>query len=879
MSRTDKSVYHLKKQAAYDKFFRKSEQSGSTLLTERKRLAEQQRQKQNTSLMAQKKLGQELNDKLPLTKQQRILKPANNHSLRRNDLKSSRFDFWLKILLWLIIFLVPLFFLTNIPSVIELGKQTFLAVSVGLTFLLWVGRMIIYSYLRFRANFNLVLIFTLVALVGLSAAFSDYFNQSFWGYFGGEFYSYVTLIFLALFFVLFINLIKTKKDLLITLLVICLSGLNVAGFAWLQLHHHFLLSAAVTQSPFFNSTGSLYLLGIYLSAVFLLSLVLLIFFNNFLVKLIILIVSLFFFVLALTVVGNLKMIWIALILAIAFLFGKLIVVGGRRHYFNNVVLLGFLIASLLVILQGNRFLASFIIPNKTLDEFPAKVTLGPAASWRVATQALRQDFLFGRGPAEYVNIYRQFRPLSLSKYWTLDFQSAYSHFLTILPTLGVLAAIVFLLIIFVTLRQWVKETYTGYDSWTVLSFGLGVVWAFLSLILFLSPANTVILFSWWLLLACLTVALHLGKLPLKEFVTGTGNARPSLLFSFLFILAVIGIISSSYAQLQKYLAAVHFNQALKKEKAPPEEIVEILDKALFLDPKRDVYYRNRSLAFFALVNNRLERKKDKLSADDVAYISENIKKALKDARQAVALNPKSVENQKLMVDIYTSLLSSMEEAGDNALEYSQKVIELDPHNPENHYQQGQIYLALATLEMRQTTDSQQTEKLSNKAGEYLALAEKSFQRALEVDPHYLPAKLQLALVYQSQGKLDQAIEIIQAAQREYPQNPLLAFRLGVLLKQKGNLEEAWRQFRLATKLNKDYADAYFYQGLILQEKGREEAARRLFQKVRELDPNNELIRKILNNQSSERMVENNHEIEQSGDAGYRDNAESTDLTD
>ncbi len=750
-------------------------------------------------------------------------------------------DFIVKIILWTIIFLVPLFFVTNTPSALELGKQVILVGLVGIAFLLWVGRMAIKSQIQFRANFIFIPVFVLLIVFGLSTVFSDYQTQSLWGFFGGESRSYVVLVFFVAFFTLFVNNIKTTKDIIISLWVAWISGLLVTLFSVLQLWGKFILPIDGTHNMFFNTVGSVYLFGVYASLFFLFTLSMFLYFKKIIIKILLGIILFAIFVL-LTIV-NLKIVWIGLIIALAFIFGAFIIGNSKDSSFGNVLLMIFLVLSLLMILRGQPII------NKQL---PAEILLTHKASAVIAWKSLKHNFLFGNGPANYINVYRLYRPVHSGDFWATNFNIASSYFLTLASTVGILGVASFLFLVIAGLMYMFKGIFSIKNQrLTTLAMGVGSGWVFLTMILLFYVTNITILFAWWFGLALLVSLLAFGsKTQLREFSTGGGSGKPSLLFSFVFVLVIIGVVVALYVQGQKYMAAVHFSKALTADAKGEdiEKIVDEINKAVILDANRDLYYRNRSLAFFAQANKKIAEKgsgdKKGLSAEDSAYVSKAIQQSLVDAMKSDELNPKDVDNKMAVVNVYESLLPNMEGAGEKALEYAKKAIELDPENPIVYQRLANIYVAMADIETLKAKDAKE---LPDKAKEYLVSAKENLNKAIELNPNLLSARLGLVGIYSREGNKDKVLEAMIDSRKAAPRNPNLAFQLGLLYFRDDKLDEAGSQFVQAIQLDKNYANAHFYLGLVLDKKDRKDLALKEFEKVLELNKGNKMVQKIIDN--------------------------------
>ena len=745
----------------------------------------------------------------------------------------------IKVLLWIAVFALPLFFVPNTPSVLELNKQVLLVGLVGVAFLVWVGSMAIKSQIKFRANFIFIPIFVFLITMGISTIFADYTTQSMWGFFGGEGRSFITLVFFVAFFVLFVNNIKSRKEILTTLYVILASGLLVVLFGLLQLWGKYILPIDGTHNPYFNSVGSVYLLGVYVSALFMLSLNMLIYTTRGILKAILGVLTLIFF--ATLVIVSLKIIWFAVIIALALILGRL-TIGGRStgSSVNNILPMIFLVLALLMVLQKQPLIKK---------QLPVEVLLTHKSSATIAWSAIKNDFLLGSGPSNYINVYREFRPTQLGNFWSTNFNTSSSYLLTLASTVGILGTLSFLALIIMGGVYMFKGIFTNDDQTAILGVGIGSIWVLLTLSLLFYVVNITILFMWWVVLALLVSILAFSpKTELRDFSTGSNSEKPSLLFSFVFVLVIIGVIVALYAQGQKYVAAIHFNKALIADAKGDDisVVVQEIDAAVRMDMNKDLYYRNRSLAFFAMANKRIAEKGNEFAAEDAAYVSELIKRALADANTAKTINPNDVDNYMSLVRVYESLLPTMEGSGEKALEFAKNAAGVDPSNPGIYQRLASIYVTMADLE---TVKNQAAEKgeLTEKAKEYLASAKNNINKAIELKPDFLAARLLLVGIFDREGSSEESINAMIESRKTFPRRPNLAFQLGLLYLRSDKLDEAGGQFVQAVQLDPNYANAHYFLGLVLDKKDRKDMAIKEFERVLELNKGNKLVESILDN--------------------------------
>ena len=87
------------------------------------------------------------------------------------------------------------------------------------------------------------------------------------------------------------------------------------------------------------------------------------------------------------------------------------------------------------------------------------------------------------------------------------------------------------------------------------------------------------------------------------------------------------------------------------------------------------------------------------------------------------------------------------------------------------------------------------------------IAEENYCKAIELNPEYITAYLQLSALYISElNKLEKAEEILQRAIKIEPYNSNVYNYLGVLLYKQGNIEEAIKILQKSANLDKDFAN-------------------------------------------------------------------------
>ncbi len=776
------------------------------------------------------------------------LAPVPEAPRKREDdtMAMKSIDAVVKMSIYITVFLLPLFFFLKSPSVLELSKQVLLVIVVGIGFLAWVGKMAWMNEIRFKRSFILIPIITFLVVFGLSTAFSNYTEQSLWGYFGGEGKSFITTLFLVALFFLIVNGIKTKREAIKIIITFIASGFLVSLYGVLQIWGVYVFPADITKNAFFNTIGSVYIFSAYVGALFLMTLALFLSDISKVFKMVLIILSFFFFFVLMVI--NFKIVWIALIFCTAVLFGVTILKGNSSRNQSRVLPMIFLVLTLLMVLRQQPIIRK---------DLPIEVLLSHKSSAKIALNSFKHNPLLGSGPTTYTTDYQLARPDNLGDFWTINFIDGSSYFITVVSTMGILGTLSFLFLVGSGLALLLKTmlrlvSADRKDSENYITIGAGIVWLFATIMIFAYLANITFLLLWWFSFALFVMLSLIGsKEELNEFITTSETPKSSLALSFVFVLIIIGFIAAIYLQGQKYLASTHFNKALAldAQSEQVEDIAKEISKAIELDPNRDIYHRNLSVVLFALANKRVAEKGQDLTPEDSNYVSGMIREALASANRAVTIDPSNAENHIALANVYEGVLVTMDEADEKAIESLQEAIKLDPNNPILYQRIANIYVVLSDVELSNARSEQRVkeDEIPEESLKYLALARENLSDALKLRPEYAAANLLYAEIYERGGDIGKAIEKERENKDLFPRVPRIAFRLGLLYYKDNQPDNAKQEFEAAIALDKEYANARYFLGLVLDQQGDKENALVQFKKVSELNPDNEDLKKIITN--------------------------------
>lgn len=719
-----------------------------------------------------------------------------------------------KISIYFLVFLLPIFFLPFTQNVLDFPKQVLLLVLVSFSLFFFIIKTLLEGKLTLNFHpFNfLILIFVLI--FGLSTLFSKARGESFFGFTLPISETYLTLLLLVFAFWLIINLFE-KREIFYLLVFFLISVFLVEIFSLFQIFKKYLFPFDFTKTPSFTLIGSQNALAIFLAC--LLPLILVIFslskrfFKIF-----------FFFQILLTlfllVLINLKIAWSLVVFSVVLFLSFW---ATKREIFGKTVLISFLIFLSLSIL--------FLFFNFSFPfQFPPEISLGQKISFQIALKSLKENPILGTGPATFVYNFSKYNLGALNDtiFWNFRFPNSASKFTDILATSGILGTISFLVLIFfpifIGFSQFFKSSLEKIDL--ILFFAIFFSLVSFSLSFFLYFPNLTFIFSYLLLLSSLFSFLS-KKIEIdfekKKFL--------SLVLTFLFVLILIFNFGILILIGQRYAAEVFYLKGIKEwQRQNKERTISNLEKAIKIYPKVDLYYRDLSQVYLAKAMEKIQR-----GETDIQF---EIANALSFANLAQNLNPKNVANWSVRAFTYESLIGIASGAEDWAIKCYEEAIKLEPSNPYFLTRKGVILVRKGILS--------QNEEEKRK---YFEEAQESFQKAINLKSDYAPAHFQLAVLWQTEGKIDQAISKLEETKNLAPFDIGLAFQLGVAYYQKGDFQKAKEELERATILDPNYANALYFLGLTYDQLGERDKAIEKFQKVSDLNPDVEEVKKIISN--------------------------------
>ena len=756
---------------------------------------------------------------------------------------------------YLLVFLLPLFFLPVSLDVFEVNKQTLLILLTFLAALAWVGSMVRTRTFIFRGGWLNFLPLVLLVLHIISAFLSKGSYLSWAGTSLQEFTSVLTLLSLVMLFYITVNTVLTLEHrrtvftlwLISATLAAIVGILSMVGVYWLPFDF-----ARVAS---FNTIGTLSSLGIFLVLTTVLANALWVSARahdallgdgggGIVRRVLIITVSLptLFVLTAL----DYPVLWLALLagLLVMFIFALL-----RAQEFSHThrFTLPFFLTAVAV-------LFFFWLPSPFSLRLPVEVGVSMQGAWGVARQSLHDSTaLFGNGPGTFMFEYARYHPIDVNQtqLWNVRFDRPASFAMNLLISLGVLGAIVWLVfLITITVRTLgVLVRPQNREEW-FSSFVLIGAWAALLVVVAMHAMNLTLVFSLFLI-ASLLAAVVMPESVEKKFAQ---SPRAGLIFSFLFVLISIAIVSVVFITAQRYLAEVAFAKAVRLDRSNGQvsEIASLLDRAARYNRFHDLYARNLSQALLLRVAEELRKVKDvnDVTPEGRQYIQALASASINAAVKATDLSPNNVLNWTNRGAIYREIVPLDGSAGDFAVAALTRALELEPNNPAVVTELGKTHLIIADAARQLTTAQDPTLKAQaeEKMNKSTAEAEARFNEAIMLKADYAPAHYQLAVIFERQGKLNEAVGKMESIAQYNPLDVGVGFQLGLLYLRragKGDLDRARQMLERVIELAPSYSNARWFLASIYEQQGNVAAAASQVEKVAELNPDNELVRSRL----------------------------------
>jgi len=698
-----------------------------------------------------------------------------------------------------------------------------------------------------RTIINLLVLLYLVAY-GVISWFSLDKYQSFVGASGLEQFSFLTVLAFVIMYFVISNNVRELKFVRNILYAFLGSSALAAFYGMFQILGGFMLPWDFTKAVTFNTVGTVFGLGVYLS------------FGLLLIGGLLLVMT------SGSVVFCPRGKWgiatkVLLLLAAALNLIVLIILDFWTIWLLLIV--GSVLLLAFAIVKANQFKpgASFMLPMLILViavlllvinlpvnfNLPAEVSPSSRASLDIARSALQESPLVGSGPGTFILDYSKYHSeaVNLTPFWGVRFDRANAHVLTLLATTGLVGVLFWLVLVVGVLIRMVLSLIKDQraEIWRY-TLALGSIFVVMLVSKFIYSSNLATEFIFWLLIA-LVAALasrHWYKVDFKV------SPRASLLMSFVFILLIVATVSVFYLAGQRYVAEAVYAQAIRidQERGSVDDVIAKLNKAAQLNRYETPYLRNLSRAVLLKINQEVG---SEMTEEKGAQIQTWINDMLIVARAAINTSPANVVNYTNAAYIYQEIIPFVQNADQWAAESYNQVVELEPTNPVAYIELGKVYIIMADRQwqLTQAEDQNVAAEAKTRYQDFLVKAEQAITRGIELKADYAPAHYQLALVYDRQGRLEDSIVKMEQVAAANTQDVGVAFQLGLLYLRNEDNDKAQNAFEWAISLAPSYSNALWFLATVYENQGEVDKAIEQVEKVAELNPDDKNVAQRLSN--------------------------------
>ena len=734
----------------------------------------------------------------------------------------SSLDRTIKTLIYVLVILIPLWFLPITVNAVDFNKQALMVLLVVVTLILWLIKIFSQGEIRWKSNFlNVFLgVFLVVSILATVFSLRTYGSLVGWStHLSGSLIN--ILSFLAL-YILIVNNFRGLKQTFSLLFAFLISSALVTIIGLLQIWGGFIFPWDFTKLISFNTIGTINTLGLFSVVILTLITTLLFVIKRNEIKIFLIVLGLLNLIILISL--NFWVLWLVLAIAMAIIliFSLMRMVALEENISWIALPMVFLAIALIFM-----FFRPALPFGPTL---PVEIGLSHKTGLEVTGKALQTRPILGTGPETFAFNYAKYKPETINQtvFWNIRFSNPPAEIYSVASDLGILGLISFLAILIVFIIQAVKNLIrTATEEHNILKqfleIGLFAAWVSLAISWFLYPQNFALIFTFWLLFALYLAQSSVSK---NKVYNLRKSPKILLLFSSCFVILMIVIIGFLYVQGTRFVAEAKYKKGLDiiQTEGRLDEGINKIIRSTIINPYEDRTYRMLAQLFILKMNQDAALtdldEQERLNLIQVDAIS-----AINSATQATQLSPKDVSNWLIRGQVYQQVMGFINGADEWAETSYQRAIELEPLNPFIFTQWGTMYLAKNDLEG----------------------ALEKFNQAVDMKSNYAAAHFQLALVFEQQGKLNEAITKMEINRQLLPQDTGTAFQLAVLYYKAERYEQAKAEFIRALALDPNFSNARYFLGLLYDREGDKEAALDQFERITKLNPDNEEIKLIIAN--------------------------------
>ncbi len=671
-----------------------------------------------------------------------------------------RISFWS---LFLVIVLLPIFFLpfTQIP--VNVSKGLLLVIGLVVSIIFWIAARFSDGKISLPKSWLLFSGFGILLVFFISALFSSAQQVSLFGIMLdiGTFYFMLGAFLLMLVSSIVLRDIKSAK---MVFWGVIISSAVLFIFQALRLFIPDILSLGVLGGKTDNLLGSWNAFGIFTGFSTVISLFIIEFFSiSKITKWLLGILILLSVILSATV--NFPLIWeflgifalIIFVYKISFSFGnrKNLVteedkvesdkIENKKKQFPAFSFTVVMISLLFFI--SSQFIGG-ILPN-SLGLSNIEIRPSFSTTMSVTGSALAKNPILGVGPNKFGEVWAMYKPkaINTTQFWNTSFNSGSGLLPTFASTtgiLGILAWLIFFILFILTGARSLFSSIKNNANWGVVVFFVASLYLFVSTFFYSTGAVIFLLaFAFTGIFIGLSSSSHKSREITFSFLDD-----PRKSFFSILILVVLMIVSAAtgFKYIEKLASVSFFGKALSASTISGAE--NAITKAISLH-QNDLYLRTYAQIYLTKINSIISKGSSSLSDTDKTNLQTSFDQAVNGARLAVTYDNTNYLNYNSLGIVYNRVgLLGVKDAYSKAIDAYKKASILNPFNPG-------IKLAIARVFF--------TDKKISDARDY-------GKEALALKPNYLDALITMSQIEKADNKNSKALSYAERALSFAPNN-------------------------------------------------------------------------------------------------------------
>ena len=442
-------------------------------------------------------------------------------------------------------------------------------------------------------------------------------------------------------------------------------------------------------------------------------------------------------------------------------------------------------------------------------------------TFAIASQTLEgKNAFLGSGPNTFVRQWGLYKPQGVNEtaFWNADFTQGVGFIPTSIATVGLLAALAWILFLLSIIYESVKallQRSPEVHPFVAALVGTVVYLWILSTVY--APGIVLLTFAFLFTGALVGWGMYAGSMPSYQRPI-SDVPRIGFVWSVFLIAIALSAGIVSVIMLRTLISDMYVNRSIVvyNQTQNVQAAQGGLDTALKIDSGNDRAHRAAlELGILQIANlaasssPNIEKLRTELASTVSAAIQHGI--------TAVAQDGGNYQNWLSLARVYEQLVGAqVQGAYENAEKAYQSALKENPTNPLPYFRLAQLSVA--------QNDLKGTEN-------YL-------RQALALKPNFAEALFMLAQLEYNKGNYDASLAALQATILAVPQEPVAWFQLGALLYQGGKYQDAMTALKQAVTLNGNYANALYMLGSAHATLGQKDEAITAFKKVLELNPGN-----------------------------------------